>query len=62
MARYSVQVSSLSTTKQEVSELASLLDRSGVGNPVVLKKTQVEVVANVPGVGANYQESKITIC
>jgi choline dehydrogenase-like flavoprotein len=32
------------------------LERSGVGNPVVLKKAQVEVVANMPGVGENYQD------
>lgn len=33
-----------------------LLERSGVGNPEVLKKAGVPVVANVPGVGHGYED------
>lgn len=34
----------------------SVLERSGVGNPNILKKAGIEVVADVPGVGENYQD------
>ena len=34
----------------------SVLERSGVGNSKILEKAGVEVVADVPGVGENYQD------
>ncbi|KAK1835752.1 GMC oxidoreductase-domain-containing protein [Podospora conica] len=33
-----------------------ILERSGVGNPAILEKAGVPVVANVPGVGHDYQD------
>lgn len=33
-----------------------LLERSGVGNPEILQQASVPVVANVPGVGHDYQD------
>jgi alcohol oxidase len=36
-----------------------ILERSGVGNPEVLKRVGVPVVANVPGVGENYQDHNL---
>jgi choline dehydrogenase-like flavoprotein len=33
-----------------------ILERSGVGNPDVLKQAGVPVVADVPGVGADYED------
>lgn len=34
----------------------SILERSGVGNPKILKTAGVDVVADVPGVGENYMD------
>ena len=39
----------------------SVLERSGVGSPEILEKTGIEVVANVPGVGANYQDHHLVV-
>jgi alcohol oxidase len=39
----------------------SVLERSGVGNPAVLKKAGVEIIADVPGVGANYQDHHLLV-
>ncbi|KAF2676462.1 GMC oxidoreductase [Lentithecium fluviatile CBS 122367] len=39
----------------------SVLERSGVGNPEILKKARVEIVADVPGIGANYQDHHLMI-
>ncbi|RFU31691.1 hypothetical protein B7463_g4649, partial [Scytalidium lignicola] len=36
-----------------------ILERSGVGNPDVLKRVDIPVVSNVPGVGENYQDHNI---
>ena len=33
-----------------------VLERSGVGNPEILKKAEVNLVAAVPGIGANYED------
>lgn len=38
-----------------------ILERSGVGNPDILNKVGVPVVANVPGVGENYQDHHLTL-
>ncbi len=38
-----------------------ILERSGVGNPDILKQAGVPVVANVPGVGENYQDHHLTL-
>lgn len=38
-----------------------ILERSGVGNPEILKQAGVTVVANVPGVGENYQDHHLTL-
>ncbi|KAF2865019.1 GMC oxidoreductase-domain-containing protein [Massariosphaeria phaeospora] len=39
----------------------SVLERSGVGNPEVLKKAGIEVVADVPGVGENLQDHHLMV-
>lgn len=38
-----------------------VLERSGVGNPDILKKVGVDVVAEVPGVGENYQDHHLVL-
>ena len=38
-----------------------ILERSGVGNPELLKKLDVPVVADVPGVGENYQDHHLLL-
>lgn len=39
-----------------------ILERSGVGNPEILKKAGVEkIVADVPGVGENYQDHHLIL-
>ncbi|KFZ19473.1 hypothetical protein V502_03637 [Pseudogymnoascus sp. VKM F-4520 (FW-2644)] len=37
----------------------SVLERSGVGNPEILKEASVPLVADVPGVGHNYQDHNL---
>lgn len=39
----------------------SVLERSGLGNPEILKKVGVDVVADLPGVGENYQDHHLPI-
>lgn len=39
----------------------SVLERSGVGSPEILKGAKVDVVAELPGVGANYQDHHLVI-
>lgn len=39
----------------------SVLERSGVGNPEILQKAGVDVVAEVPGVGENYQDHHLLV-
>lgn len=38
-----------------------ILERSGVGNPEILKKVDVPVVADVPGVGEQYQDHHLVL-
>lgn len=38
-----------------------ILERSGVGNPEILKKVGVDVVADVKGVGENYQDHHLLL-
>ncbi|KAK6583677.1 hypothetical protein PZA11_003407 [Diplocarpon coronariae] len=38
-----------------------VLERSGVGNPEILKKLDIPVVADVPGVGENYQDHHLLL-
>jgi len=38
-----------------------VLERSGVGNPEILKKLNIPVVADVPGVGENYQDHHLVL-
>jgi alcohol oxidase len=38
-----------------------ILERSGVGNPEILKKLKIPVVSNVPGVGENYQDHHLLL-
>ena len=38
-----------------------VLERSGVGNPDILKKLDIPVVADVPGVGENYQDHHLLL-
>ncbi|KAL3427539.1 alcohol dehydrogenase [Phlyctema vagabunda] len=38
-----------------------ILERSGVGNPELLKKLDIPVVADVPGVGENYQDHHLVL-
>lgn len=38
-----------------------ILERSGVGNPEILKKLNIPVVSNVPGVGENYQDHHLLL-
>lgn len=38
-----------------------VLERSGVGNPEVLKKLDIPVVADLPGVGENYQDHNLLL-
>lgn len=38
-----------------------VLERSGVGDPEVLSRAGVEVVADVPGVGENYQDHQLVL-
>ncbi|RFU33612.1 hypothetical protein B7463_g2751, partial [Scytalidium lignicola] len=38
-----------------------ILERSGVGNPELLKKMGIPVVADVPGVGENYQDHHLVL-
>jgi alcohol oxidase len=35
---------------------AQILERSGVGNPVILNKLEIPIVSDLPGVGENYQD------
>lgn len=39
-----------------------MLERSGVGDPEVLAKANVDLVANVPGVGRDYQDHHLIFC
>ncbi|KAK7994551.1 alcohol oxidase-like protein [Apiospora marii] len=39
----------------------SVLERSGLGNPEVLKKAGVDLVADVPGVGEEYQDHQLLL-
>lgn len=38
-----------------------ILERSGVGNPKILKALDIDVVADVPGVGENYQDHHLVL-
>lgn len=38
-----------------------ILERSGVGNPDVLSRAEIPLVASVPGVGENYLVSSISV-
>jgi alcohol oxidase len=38
-----------------------ILERSGVGNPKILKALDIDVVADVPGVGENYQDHHLLL-
>ena len=38
-----------------------VLERSGVGNPEILKKLDIPVMADVPGVGENYQDHNLLL-
>ncbi|KAM0526559.1 hypothetical protein ACHAPW_002303 [Verticillium nonalfalfae] len=38
-----------------------LLERSGLGDPEILSKVGVDVVADLPGVGTNYQDHQLSI-
>ena len=38
-----------------------ILERSGVGSPEVLKKLDIPVVADLPGVGENYQDHHLLL-
>ena len=38
-----------------------ILERSGVGNPELLNKLEIPVVADVPGVGENYQDHHLLL-
>lgn len=38
-----------------------ILERSGVGNPDLLKKLEIPVVADVPGVGENFQDHHLLL-
>lgn len=38
-----------------------ILERSGVGNPEILRKLDIPVVADVPGVGENYQDHHLLL-
>lgn len=38
-----------------------VLERSGVGNPDILKKVGVEVVEDLPGVGEDYQDHHLSL-
>ncbi|TVY19911.1 Alcohol oxidase [Lachnellula arida] len=38
-----------------------ILERSGVGNPDILKPLNIPVVADVPGVGENYQDHQLLL-
>lgn len=38
-----------------------VLERSGVGNPEVLKKLDIPVVSDLPGVGENYQDHNLIL-
>lgn len=38
-----------------------ILERSGVGNPELLKKLDIPVIADVPGVGENYQDHHLLL-
>ncbi|RYP69324.1 hypothetical protein DL770_008267 [Monosporascus sp. CRB-9-2] len=37
-----------------------ILERSGIGNPEILERAGVPVLANLPGVGRNYQDHQMT--
>ncbi len=38
-----------------------ILERSGVGNPEILKKLDIPVISDVPGVGENYQDHHLVL-
>lgn len=38
-----------------------ILERSGVGNPEILKKLNIPVVSDLPGVGENYQDHHLLL-
>lgn len=37
----------------------SVLERSGIGNPVILAKAKVPLVVDLPGVGHDYQDHNL---
>jgi len=39
----------------------SVLERSGVGSPEILQKASVDVITDLPGVGANYQDHHLLV-
>ncbi|KAH5212661.1 hypothetical protein HBI62_191480 [Parastagonospora nodorum] len=39
----------------------SVLERSGVGSPEILKKAKIDIVTDLPGVGANYQDHHLLV-
>ena len=39
----------------------SVLERSGVGNAQILQKAGIDVVVDLPGVGANYQDHHLMV-
>jgi choline dehydrogenase-like flavoprotein len=39
----------------------SILERSGLGNPEILKEAGVDIIADLPGVGENYQDHHLMI-
>jgi alcohol oxidase len=39
----------------------SILERSGLGNPSILKSAGVDVIADLPGIGENYQDHHLMV-
>ncbi|KAK5173083.1 uncharacterized protein LTR77_003205 [Saxophila tyrrhenica] len=54
--KFSVKARKLVVVSCGACGTPQVLERSGVGNPDILKKANVPVVADVPGVGENYDD------
>jgi alcohol oxidase len=55
-ATRSIRVKKMAVLSAGALGTPGILERSGIGNPDVLDRAQVPVVATVPGVGENYQD------
>lgn len=60
-AKFTVKARKLVVVSCGACGSPQVLERSGVGNPLILEKANVPVVADVPGVGENYDDHTLNI-